>query len=261
VCCAPAAPGSNTAADHIEVLDGALAQIPVDPRRTEVIARADTAGCTREFLKACREREVRFCVGHKLSIDIAQIIVEVPDKKCRPALSADGSELRDHAEVTEITKLADLSKRPEGTRMTARREHPHPGAQLTFCDAAGRRLQVLITDITADTDTHGADAAHIAYIEALHRGPGPSRTPDHRPQEHRTGRTPLQVARRQQRLAATVDDRARPAGMDQTARPRRRHGQSRTQTAPPLPAAHRSPAHPHRPPTHRQTRRRLALDP
>ena len=166
----PGNAGSNTAADHIEVLDDALAQIPVDPRRAEVIARADTAGCTREFLKACRERKVRFCVGHKLSIDIAQIIVEVPDKEWQPALSADGSELRDHAEVTEITKLADLSNWPEGTRMIARREHPHPGAQLTFTDADGHRLQVLITDIGADTDTHGA--ACIAYIEALHRGRG-----------------------------------------------------------------------------------------
>ena len=52
--------------------------------------------------------------------------------------------------------------------MIARREHPHPGAQLSFCDAAGRRLQVLVTDI-ADNDADGTD---IAYIEALHRGRG-----------------------------------------------------------------------------------------
>ncbi len=172
----PGNAGSNTAADHIEVLDDALAQLPVDPRSAEVVARADTAGCTREFLKACRGRGVRFCVGHKLSVDIAQIITQVPDKAWQPALSADGTELRDCAEVTEITELADLSNWPEGTRMIARREHPHPGAQLTFTDADGHRLQVLITDITADTDT-GTDSARaaggdIAYIEALHRGRG-----------------------------------------------------------------------------------------
>ena len=163
----PGNAGSNTAADHVEVLGDALDQIPVDPRGVEVTVRADSAGCTREFLKACRELGVRFCVGHPLSIDIAQKILEVPEGCWQPALSADGAELRDHAEVAEITDRADLSHWPDGCRMIARREDPHPGAQLTFCDAAGRRLQVLITDI-ADNDS-GTD---IAYIEALHRGRG-----------------------------------------------------------------------------------------
>ena len=164
----PGNAGSNTAADHIAVLDDALAQVPVDPHHTEVTARADSAGCSKAFLEACRERRVRFCVGHKLSIDIAQIITQVPDKCWQPALSADGTEPREAAEVAEITHLADLSHYPAGARLIARREHPHPGAQLSFCDAAGRRLQVLLTDI-ADNHTNGTD---IAYIEALHRGRG-----------------------------------------------------------------------------------------
>lgn len=164
----PGNAAANNAADHIAVLEDALAQLPVDPYHTEVIVRADTAGCTHRFLEACRRRKVRFCVGHKLTINIAQIITQVPEKLWQPALSGDGTGLRDHAEVTEITELADLSHWPEGTRLIARREHPHPGAQLSFCDAAGRRLQVLLTDI-ADNDTNGTD---IAYIEALHRGRG-----------------------------------------------------------------------------------------
>ena len=164
----PGNAGSNTAADHIEVLDDALDQIPVDPRDVEVTVRADSAGCTREFLKACRARGVRFCVGHPLSIDIAQKILEVPDRCWQPALSADGTEPREHAEVADITDRVDLSPWPDRCRMIARREDPHPGAQLSFCDAAGRRLQVLITDIADNTD-NGTD---IAYIEALHRGRG-----------------------------------------------------------------------------------------
>ena len=159
----PGNAGSNTATDHIEVLDDALEQIPVDPRKVEVVVRADSAGCTQAFLKACRERQVRFCVSHPLSIDIAAAVTEIGDKHWQPAVSADGSELRDHAEVTEITEHVDLSGRPDNCRMIARREDPHPGARLTFTDTRGRRLQVLITDL-ADTD--------IAYIEALHRGRG-----------------------------------------------------------------------------------------
>ena len=112
----PGNAGSNTASDHVEVLGDALAQIPVDPRGVEVTVRADSAGCTRGFLKACRERGVRFCVGHPLSIDIAQKILEVPEGCWQPALSADGSEHREGAEVAE---LVDLSHWPDGCRMIA----------------------------------------------------------------------------------------------------------------------------------------------
>ena len=164
----PGNAGSNTAADHIEVLDDALAQLPVDPRHTEVTVRCDTAGCSKAFLEACRERRVKFCVGHRLSIDIAQTITEIPDECWQPAVSSDGTELLDYADVAEITHLVDLSHWPERTRMIARREYPHPGAQLSFCDAAGRRLQVLLTDIADNPD----DGTDIAYIEALHRGRG-----------------------------------------------------------------------------------------
>ena len=38
----PGDAGANTAADHIAVLDDALAQIPVDPHRVEVTVRTDT---------------------------------------------------------------------------------------------------------------------------------------------------------------------------------------------------------------------------
>lgn len=164
----PGNAGSNTAADHIQVLKDALEQIPVDPHSTEVTARADTAGCTKAFLAECRQRGVRFCVGHPLSIEIAQAIARVPDARWQQALSADGTEHRDHAQVAEITKHTDLSQFPDGCRMIARREQPHPGAQLTFTDAGGHRFQVLVTDI-ADNDDNGTD---IAYIEALHRGRG-----------------------------------------------------------------------------------------
>ena len=39
----PGNAGSNTAADHVELLGMALAQLPVDPEQVEVVARADSA--------------------------------------------------------------------------------------------------------------------------------------------------------------------------------------------------------------------------
>jgi hypothetical protein len=64
---------AHNAADHVEVLDAALRQLPESvnaghheggesaPSRP-IIARADNAGCTFEFLAACRARHVNFSV-------------------------------------------------------------------------------------------------------------------------------------------------------------------------------------------------------
>jgi len=159
----PGNAGSGTGADHVAVLDDALAQLPVDPSTTEVIARADTAGCSHEFLEGCRERGVRFVTGHQLNDQVAQVLVGLAARHWSPALTADGTDEREHAEVAEVTALVDLSGWPPGTRMIARREEPHPGAQLTFTDVDGHRYQVFVTDM-ADRD--------IAYLEALYRGRG-----------------------------------------------------------------------------------------
>jgi hypothetical protein len=159
----PGNAGSGTAADHISVLDDALAQLPVDPAELEVIVRTDSAGCSHGFLNGCRDRGVRFVVGHALTADIAGVLVGLPERAWRPAITADGTDERDHAEVTEITGLVDLSGWPARTRMIARREDPHPGAQLTFTDVDGHRFQVCVTDL-ADPD--------VAYLEALYRGRG-----------------------------------------------------------------------------------------
>ena len=67
------------------------------------------------------------------------------------------------ASVAEITDLVDLSAWPEGTRMIARREEAHPGAQLTFTDIDGHRYQVLLTD-HPDPD--------VCFCEAVYRGRG-----------------------------------------------------------------------------------------
>jgi hypothetical protein len=159
----PGNAGSGTATDHITVLDDALAQLPVDPTVTEVIVRTDTAGLSHDFVEHCRARQVRFVCGHQLRDEIANVLVSLPERAWAPAITADGAEWRDGAEVTEITGLVDLSGWPDGVRMIARREDPHPGAQLTFTDVDGHRFQVFVTDLT-DPD--------VAYLEALYRGRG-----------------------------------------------------------------------------------------
>lgn len=164
----PGNAGSGTATDHVTVLSDALAQLPVDPAQDEVIVRADTAGWSHGFVNECRERHVRFVIGHQLTVEIASVLVNLPQRAWRPAISTDGTDWREHAEVAEITHLVqgvfDTTRAwPSGLRMIARREQPHPGAQLTFTDVDGHRYQVFVTDLP-DPD--------IAYLEALYRGRG-----------------------------------------------------------------------------------------
>jgi len=159
----PGNAGSNTAIDHVEVLDAALVQLPVDPHEQQVIARTDSAALTHGFIDACRARGVRFAVGHDLTEPVRTACLSVPNGWWQPAITADGTDERDDAQVAEITDLVELSRWPDGTRMIVRREQPHPGAQLTFTDIDGHRFQVFITDLT-DPD--------IGYLEALHRGRG-----------------------------------------------------------------------------------------
>ena len=160
--------GSGTATDHIDVLADALAQLPIDAITTEVIVRSDSAGWSHGFVNECRDRHVRFIIGHQLTVEIASVLVNLPKRAWSPAITADGSDWREHAEICEITHLVgdvfDTARAwPSGLRMIARRELPHPGAQLTFTDIDGHRYQVFVTDL-ADTD--------IAYLEALYRGRG-----------------------------------------------------------------------------------------
>jgi hypothetical protein len=159
----PGNAGSGTAEDYIVVLDASLTQLPISPQDHEIVARADSAGCSHDFLNACQARNLRFCVGHPLTETMAQAVISLRDRAWTPATTADGSDLREGAEVAEITDLIDLSGWPPGTRAIARREDPHPGAQLTFTDVDGHRYQAFLTDLT-DGD--------ISYLEGIYRGRG-----------------------------------------------------------------------------------------
>src|SRR6516225_372583 len=63
--------GSNTAADHVAVLEQALASLPPDwrsgphnPKAPKVVVRSDSAGATHAFAKACRDHQAGFSFGH-----------------------------------------------------------------------------------------------------------------------------------------------------------------------------------------------------
>ncbi|MFD4956443.1 hypothetical protein [Streptomyces sp. NPDC058451] len=102
----PGNAGANTAADHITVLDAALAQIP-DDRRHGNLVRAGSAGGAKAFLahlRALRARGVHtsFSVGHTVTEPVRRAIRTPPKEVWHPALEQDGT-LRAGAEVAELT--------------------------------------------------------------------------------------------------------------------------------------------------------------
>jgi Transposase DDE domain group 1 len=152
--------GSNNAADHLETLDRSLAQLPVAPSEVAMLVRADSAGATHDFVDGCRDRRVRFSIGLPVDQRVRDSLLLAQEEDWIPAVESDSSK-RDGAWVTELTDLIDLDRWPEHTRVIARRERPHPGAQLSLFDQhEGFRHQIFITD---------QPEPDIAALELRHR--------------------------------------------------------------------------------------------
>ncbi len=159
-------PGNATAhnaADHVEVLDAALAQLPGSlsaghgvgdelPPARQVIARADNAGCTYEFLAACRARRVNFFVTARANAQLQSAIYTVAAREdlWQPSRTQ-GGELRPGAAVCEVTDYhRKLRKMPSGTRCIVRREPLHPGAQRSLFPSDEFRYWGFYTDCEGD---------------------------------------------------------------------------------------------------------------
>jgi len=155
----PGNAGANTAADHFEVLQLALEQLPSEDLHREILARADIGGRTHVFTQDCRDAGIRFSVGYEVDERVRQAILALPDSAWEQAVDAEGKE-REGAQVAELTDRLDLSTWPEGTRLIVRRERPHPGAQFEVFDAEGYRHTAFITD---------QDGSDIAALELRHR--------------------------------------------------------------------------------------------
>jgi len=155
----PGNAAAHTAADHFEVLQLALEQLPEADLDRKILARTDIGGRTHAFTSDCRDAGIRFSVGYEVDARVREAIGALPESAWQSAIDGDGSE-REGAQVTELTDV-DLSSWPEGTRLICRRERPHPGAQLSVFDCSqGYRHTAFITD---------QDDEDIAALELRHR--------------------------------------------------------------------------------------------
>jgi hypothetical protein len=176
----PGKAGSNTAADHVTVLDAVLAQVPARLRardthgRVPVLVRTDAAGATKEFARHLAATGVEFSLGANLGhFDIHTALAQLPAAAWTPAYQArkpraaeTGVQIdpRDGAWVAEASGLVDLSAWPPGTRLILRKERPHPGAQLRTTDADGMRITGFLTNTG-----HGGPGRQLADLELRHR--------------------------------------------------------------------------------------------
>lgn len=159
----PGKAGSNTATDHITVLKEAFAQLPGHrpgrrPGRS-VLVRIDGAGCSHAVLDWLSAQRVGYSVGFTLPTHTPSLLAKIPPEVWQPAYDADG-EVRDGAWVAELTGLLELSGWPKGMRVIARKERPHPGAQLRITDADGMRVTAFATNTCR---------GQLADLEVRHR--------------------------------------------------------------------------------------------
>jgi DDE family transposase len=194
----PGSAGSNTTADHLEVLGAAITALPPKFRR-RLMVTCDGAGASHgliERLDALAARpgyQLIYSVGWELGERERTAIAAVPGQAWQIALDHHGEVRerraegacgdrgcghrpcwREEAHVTELTGLLrqgpagdQLDGWPATMRVFARRERPHPGAQLTLFEAEdGWRYSLWITNLPAHLRGWRANPA---YIDAAHR--------------------------------------------------------------------------------------------
>jgi hypothetical protein len=190
--------GSNTVTDHLAVLQDAIAALPPAFRRTLMVT-CDGAGASHglitrlDTLAARPGYQLTYSVGWELGERERRAIGQVPVQAWQIAAGSRG-EVRERrgedactdkkcahrdcwveeAHVTELTGLLrsspagdQLAAWPASMRVFARRERPHPGAQLTLFEAGdGWRYSLWITNLPV---TLRGWRANPAYIDAAHR--------------------------------------------------------------------------------------------
>ena len=115
----PGNAGSNTAADHKQVIDLALAQLDEQALAGKILVRADGAGATHKLTTYCRDAQMLFSVGFDLDERVREAIINKPESAWIQAIRADGSQ-RKHSQVTDL----DLALTVPRPGLAGARKHP-----------------------------------------------------------------------------------------------------------------------------------------
>ena len=172
----PGNAGSFTAADHVAVLEAALAQIPAG-HRGDVLVTTDGAGASHEVIDHLtslnthlehgrRGRRVEYSIGWPVDARTRTGLEALREIDWTPALKADGN-LDDQAEVAELTGLLrhgldgdQLDGWPADLRVIARRTPRDIGEQAPLGEDALWRYGAFVTN---------TPAGQLQWLDARHR--------------------------------------------------------------------------------------------
>jgi hypothetical protein len=194
----PGSAGSNTTADHLQVLGDAISAVPAKYRR-RLMVTCDGAGASHGLIEQLDElarrpgHQLIYSVGWELGERERRALARVPEHAWEAAVDGRGR-VRERrtddactnlgcaharcqvteAQVSELTGLLregpggdQLAGWPASMRLLARRERPHPGAQLSlFEEADGWRYSLWVTNLPA---TVRGWRGQLAYLDATHR--------------------------------------------------------------------------------------------
>jgi hypothetical protein len=167
----PGRASAGDSADHIATLDAALMQLP-EHERGQVLVRADAGAASKAFFGHITDVGLEYSIGFRATDSVKAAIEAIPEQAWRAAIDSDG-EPRDGAQVAELTAWMPAPLRetyrsahhkwPPGMRVIARRERPHPGAQLRLTDHNGWRITCFATN------TPRSARWRLADLEVRHR--------------------------------------------------------------------------------------------
>jgi hypothetical protein len=135
-----------------------------------VLVRADSGACSKMFLHHITDLGLEYSIGFPAHETVRAAITAIPAQAWRAAVDADGHD-RDGAQVADLTRWMPAPTRttrpgpqdwPAGMRVIARRERPHPGAQLHLTDVDGWRITCFATNTRGPGWT-------LAALETRHR--------------------------------------------------------------------------------------------
>jgi hypothetical protein len=172
----PGNAGSNTFADHREVLTAALKQVPAAFRK-KVLVRLDGAGASHDLVKhllslSTRRMTVLFTCGWTILDSDEDAIAALPESAWQPGLLQDGG-LEDDKDCAEITHLmARAGGWPDGLRFIARRVRPsrrHKKSMTAFEKKTGWKYSITCTSIPHTGMSGVPGSQHPQFLDVLQR--------------------------------------------------------------------------------------------
>jgi len=170
----PGNAGSNTASEHVSVLNEALWQVP-SRFRSKILVRLDGAGASHAFIEhltrlSTRRRTVYFTSGFPIIATDEEAIRALPAEAWGPAFTQDGT-LDEHAEVAELTGISPRTGWGE-VRFIVRRVKPsrrHAKKLTEYEKKVGWRFGLTVTNIPARGIRGVPGSHHAFFLDVLQR--------------------------------------------------------------------------------------------